>query len=71
MDVGGKFTGTLSGSMNMFGNLGSFTAPIAMGYMVRSTGNWNYAIYSMVAAYLLAAVCWPLMDPETPLKGSR
>jgi sugar phosphate permease len=71
MDVGGKFTGTLSGSMNMFGNLGSVTAPIAMGYMVRSTGNWDYAIYSMVAAYLLAALCWPLMDPETPLEGSR
>jgi ACS family glucarate transporter-like MFS transporter len=71
MDVGGKFTGTLSGSMNMFGNLGSMTAPIAMGYMVRSTGNWNYAIYSMVAAYLLAAVCWPLMDPETPLEGAK
>jgi len=71
MDVGGKFTGTLSGSMNMFGNFGSLTAPIAMGYMVRATGNWDYAIYSMVAAYLLAAVCWPLMDPETPLEGSR
>jgi sugar phosphate permease len=71
MDVGGKFTGTLSGSMNMFGNFGSLTAPIAMGYMVRSTGNWNYAIYSMVAAYLLAAICWPLMDPETPLEGAK
>jgi nitrate/nitrite transporter NarK len=70
MDVGGKFTGTLSGSMNMFGNFGSLSAPIAMGYMVRSTGNWNYAIYSMVAAYLLAAICWPLMDPETPLEGA-
>jgi len=71
MDVGGKYTGTLSGSMNMFGNFGSMTAPIAMGYMVRSTGNWNYAIYSMVAAYLLAAVCWPLMDPETPLEADK
>jgi nitrate/nitrite transporter NarK len=71
MDVGGRFTGTLSGSMNLFGNLGSVTAPIAMGYMVRSTGNWDYAIYSMVGAYLLAAICWPLMDPETPLEGSR
>jgi nitrate/nitrite transporter NarK len=71
MDVGGKYTGTLSGTMNMFGNLGSVTAPIAMGYMVRSTGNWNYAIYSMVSAYLLAGVCWPLMDPETPLEGGK
>ncbi len=71
MDVGGKFTGTLSGSMNLFGNLGSVTAPIAMGHMVRSTGNWDYAIYSMVAAYLLGALCWPFMDPETPLEGSQ
>ena len=71
MDVGGRYTGTLSGTMNLLGNLGSFTAPIAMGYMVRSTGNWNYAIYSTVAAYLLAAVCWPLMDPETPLEGGK
>jgi MFS transporter, ACS family, glucarate transporter len=71
MDVGGKFTGTLSGSMNMFGNFGSLTAPIAMGYMVRSTGNWNYAIYSMVAAYILAGVCWVMLDAETPLEGAK
>jgi sugar phosphate permease len=72
MDIGGKYAGTLSGSMNMMGSLGSLTAPIAMGYILRWTGgNWTVCVYSMAAAYLLASLCWPLLDPVTPLVGSR
>ena len=68
MDVGGKYTGTLAGSMNMMGNLGGVIAPIACGYILRATGgSWNAFLYSMSAFYLLAALCWLPMDPVTPL----
>lgn len=72
MDVGGKYTGTLSGSMNMMGNLGGFVAPIAGGYILHLTGgNWNAYLYSMSAVYVLAALCWLPMDPVTPLEKSE
>jgi ACS family glucarate transporter-like MFS transporter len=72
MDVGGKYAGTLSGSMNMMGNFGSLASPIAMGYILKATnGNWALCMYSVAGAYLLGTLCWPFMDPVTPLEGSR
>jgi MFS transporter, ACS family, glucarate transporter len=67
MDVGGRFAGTFSGSMNMMGNLGGFVAPIATGYILDITGNWDLAVYISAAVYLAGAVCWLLLDPVTPL----
>ena len=64
MDVGGKYAGTLSGSMNMMGNFGSLASPIAMGYILKYTGNnWTWCLYSVVAAYLLMEVA-ELRTPE-------
>jgi nitrate/nitrite transporter NarK len=68
MDVGGKSVATLSGTMNMMGNLGGFLSPIICGYAVGSTGNWNLAFYVTPAAYVIGAGCWLLMDPVTPLE---
>jgi len=67
MDVGGRFAGTFSGSMNMMGNLGGFVAPIATGYILEITGSFDLVIYISSAAYLLGALCWLLLDPVTPL----
>lgn len=67
MDVGGRFSGTFSGSMNMFGNLGGFIAPIATGYILDITGQFTLALFISSAMYLLGAVCWMLLDPETRL----
>lgn len=67
MDVGGRFAGTFSGSMNMMGNLGGFVAPIATAKMLDLTGNWNLVIHVSSAVYLLGAVCWLLLDPVTSL----
>ena len=67
MDVGGKYAGTLSGSMNMMGNFGSMLSPLAMGYIQKQTGNnWSICLYTVAAAYLLGTFCWPLMDPVSP-----
>jgi MFS family permease len=67
MDVGGRFAGTFSGSMNMMGNLGGFIAPIATGYILELTKSWNLVFYISSAVYVLGAVCWVLLDPVTPL----
>ncbi len=68
MDVGGKSVATLSGTMNMMGNVGGFVSPIVCGYIVKQTGNWNLAFYVTAAAYVLGGFCWLAMDPVTPLE---
>jgi len=71
MDVGGKSVATLSGAMNMMGNVGGFVSPIVCGYLVKNTGQWHLAFYVTAVAYLLGAVCWLAMDPVTPLELQR
>ena len=34
MDVGGKYAGTVSGSMNMLGNFGGMAGPVVVGYIL-------------------------------------
>ena len=68
MDVGGKAVGTLSGTMNMMGNLGGFLSPIVCGYLVERGHSWNLAFYVTAAAYLGGMWCWLAMDPVTPLE---
>ena len=69
MDVGGKFAGTLSGAMNMWGNIGGAICPLAIGYILKWTGgNWNLTFYVSGAIYLMGILCWLLLDPVTPLE---
>ncbi len=66
MDIGGKYAGTLSGSMNMMGNLAGFVAPAMGGFILQRTGgDWNLFLYTMVGMYLLGTLCWPFIDPVT------
>ncbi len=68
MDIGGKYAGTVAGSMNMMGNLAGFAAPLSGGYILRWTdGNWNAFLYVMATMYLLGTFCWPFIDPVTPI----
>jgi MFS family permease len=67
MDVGGRFAGTFSGSMNMFGNLGGFIAPIATGYILQITGQFTLGLFISSGMYVVGAICWMLLDPEARL----
>ncbi len=68
MDVGGKFAGTLSGSMNMMGNLAGGMAPLIVGYILEhSNKNWALTFYISAAIYMAGMVCWMFIDPVTPL----
>ncbi|HVE42365.1 MAG TPA: MFS transporter [Planctomycetota bacterium] len=72
MDIGGKFSGTYSGSMNMMGNLGGALGPILIGHLlVWSNQNWGLIFNISAGAYFVAAVCWLLIDPVTPLDRSK
>jgi MFS family permease len=65
MDIGGRFAGTVSGSMNMMGNFAGFVAPVLGGYILdRTHGNWNLFLYLMAGMYVAGTLCWPLIDTE-------
>jgi len=69
MDVGGRYSGTVSGSMNMMGNIAGAISPLAVGYLLAWTGqNWTMTFYVSAAVYSLGAVCWLFLDPETPIE---
>jgi MFS family permease len=69
MDIGGKYAGTLSGSMNMMGNLAGILAPSIGGYILAHTNNdWNLFLFTMAGAYFLGAFCWPFIDSTRPLE---
>jgi MFS transporter, ACS family, glucarate transporter len=70
MDVGGKAAGTLSGTMNMSGNLGGAFQPVATGFIVGLTHDWNVAIYVSAGIYFLGIFCWMFLDPVTPLEAA-
>jgi MFS family permease len=77
MDIGGKFAGTVSGSMNMMGNFGGMVGPWAVGTIltattvvtaVGTTKNWELVFAISSAIYFLGAFCWFFIDPVTPLE---
>jgi MFS family permease len=75
MDIGGKYAGTLSGSMNMMGNLAGFAAPVVGGYILNNNpANYANLLYLSAGVYFIGMLCWPFIDPVTPLEaeaGSR
>ncbi len=58
IDVAGAHTGTLTGAMNMCGNLGSFASSMAFPLLFRWTGHANAFFYSAAAMNLCAAFLW-------------
>ena len=69
MDVGGRHAGTLSGSMNMAGNIAGGVSPLAVGYILEQSGhNWPLTFWISAAIYVLGGLCWLWIDPVTPLE---
>jgi ACS family glucarate transporter-like MFS transporter len=69
MDIGGKFAGTVSGSMNMLGNFGGMAGPVVVGFVLDWTNrDWQLAFAISAAIYFLGAICWLFIDPVKPLE---
>jgi len=69
MDIGGPCAGTVSGAMNMWGNIGGAIAATVNGYLLRwFHANWNITFYVSAVIYLVAVVLWKFLDPVTPLR---
>jgi MFS transporter, ACS family, glucarate transporter len=69
MDIGGKHAGTLSGTMNMMGNIGGAMSPTVIGYLLSQThNNWDLTFYVSAGVYFMGSIFWFLLDPVTPLE---
>jgi MFS transporter, ACS family, glucarate transporter len=67
MDIGGRYSGTVSGAMNMMGNLGGVVSPLVLGSIVKHTGNWDLTFYLTGGLYFVGATCWLFINSTKPL----
>jgi len=66
MDIAGKFSGTAAGMMNTGSALAAILSPIAFGYIIDQTGNWQLPFAGSLGFLLLGALLAPVMHPERP-----
>lgn len=57
-DIAGKNVGSVSGSMNMLGNFGSFVSANAFPYLQRATGSASTYFYAAAALNIIGIACW-------------
>ncbi|MGP0093835.1 MAG: MFS transporter [Xanthobacteraceae bacterium] len=64
MDTGGEHSGTVSGMMNMAGNIGGALSPTVFGILVQF-GSWQAPFIVAASLLILGAVVWAFwLDPE-------
>jgi len=68
VDIGKEHSGTVSGTMNMAGNLGSFFTALAFPYLLSMTGSGTPFFFVAAALNLLAILLWLAIKPQEPLK---
>jgi MFS family permease len=72
LDVGKKYAGSVSGTMNMAGQVGSFASSVAFGYIVAGfNNNYNAPLFPMAALLLVSALFFWRIDPAKQLIPER
>jgi sugar phosphate permease len=69
MDVGPEYAGSVSGVMNMCGNLGGVLASVAVGYMVQFL-NWQAPFLVASGLCLIGALFYLRIDPNERIFGN-
>jgi ACS family glucarate transporter-like MFS transporter len=68
VDIGKEHSGTVSGTMNMAGNLGSFFTALAFPYLLSITASANPFFFVAGALNLIAIVMWLAIKPQKALR---
>jgi len=63
ISYGGSRVATVFGAMNMSGNIGAGLFPFVIGWLVRFTGNWNYALLVFAGLFVLSGLFWAVLNP--------
>ena len=68
IDIGRRHAGTVSGTMNMAGNLGSFVTALAFPYLLKWTGSHNTFFYVGAVLNVAAVAAWMATRPDRKLE---
>jgi MFS family permease len=73
MDVGGKYAGTVSGTMNMAGQIGgAIVGPSVVGFILQyANRDWGLTFAISAVIYLIGGLCWLWIDPVTPVEADH
>ncbi len=67
LDVGHRYAGVVTGTMNTAGQLGGFVCSVMFGYMVQARGSYQEPLWLIAAMVLVAALLFTRIDPTRPL----
>ena len=70
-DIGRRNAGSVSGTMNMAGNIGSLVTSLAFPYLLAWTGSTMPFFYVAAGLNVLAIVLWTQMKSDKPLELER
>jgi MFS family permease len=63
IDIGHRYSGTVSGFMNMVGNLGTFVSPPIVAHLA-SAGRWELALVYSACMFFTASAGWVFINPK-------
>jgi MFS transporter, ACS family, glucarate transporter len=69
-DISGPAAGTVFGVVNTAGSVAGFAAGPVLGWLKGRHG-WEGLFLAVAGAYLVAALCWLVIDSTRPLVGER
>jgi MFS transporter, ACS family, glucarate transporter len=71
IDIGRENAATVSGTMNMAGNLGAFVTIIAFPYMYKWTGGHETFFFICAGLSIVAVAAWFFMKPDKTLEPQK
>ena len=71
MDIAPKYSGTASGFMNTGSALAAVLSPLAFGFIIDATGNWNLPFIGSIGLLLVGASLTSTMHPERPFEAAE
>ncbi len=66
-DIGRNNTGTVTGAMNFFGQMGAFFLALIFGHIVQATHRFDYPVYVVGAVLMAGCLLWLAIDAEKQL----
>ncbi len=67
LDVGKKYAGAVTGTMNTAGQIGSFLSSVLFGYFVTMSNSYDIPLLPIAAMLAISALLWLKIDPTEPL----
>jgi MFS transporter, ACS family, glucarate transporter len=70
LDIGKESAGTVTGAMNMAGQMGATLMSYGFGVMVEMYG-WNWPLVAIAGLSFLSALIWLKIDPTRPIRAAE